>query len=83
MEVRKRKMKHMVLKAKGARTMEILHWAMAAAMELSDPLHRAHWYEYCSRISSPNQEAEGSINEEHEHCDEQEEEDLDSDEDHE
>nr|XP_040247329.1 histone H3.v1-like [Aegilops tauschii subsp. strangulata] len=42
--------------------MEILLWAMAKALESSDPRHRACWYEYRSRLSLQNPETEGPVN---------------------
>ena len=44
LEVTPDELEQMVPEAKGAITMEILLWAMARAMELSDPRRRAHWY---------------------------------------
>jgi hypothetical protein len=35
---------------------------MAEAMESPDPQQRARWYEYRSRLSSPNPEPEGPVN---------------------
>ena len=37
-------------------------WAMAEAMESPYRRQRARWYEYCSRLSSSDPEAEGPVN---------------------